>query len=222
MTKILATVILIVVFCAAPVLAEQTKPVSFAVKGGINPAFQEFEPDPENRDGNLMGFGGGATLGINLGPYFSIDTDLLYVRKGGKYEDRYRNGNEMDGEDRIFKSEIALDYVVVNPMIRIAPKTDGARPFLMAGPEFGFLMTAEWSFDNDMGKSTQDAKDDFKETDFGINFGAGLEIPTNSSTAFFVEGRYSLGMTDIVVETDVENSTTIKNRSIFIFGGIRF
>lgn len=223
MTRILVAVMLIAILGATPVLADQLKPMSFAVKGGVNPAFQELDPDPDNRDGNLIGFGGGATLGINLSPNFALDTDVLYVRKGGKYEDVYRNGNEVSGEDRVFKSEIALDYVVVNPMFRVTPNTNGPRPYLMAGPEFGFLTSAEWTYDNDFGTTTEDAKDDLKSMDFGINMGAGLEVPTHGTTSFFLEGRYSMGMTDINDRPEEEEeSGSIKNRSLFGFAGIRF
>jgi opacity protein-like surface antigen len=222
MTRCFVIIILIAVFFVPPVQAEQMKPVSLAIKGGVNPAFQELDPDPDNRDGNLMGFGGGAALGMNFGPYFSLDADLLFVRKGGRYEDRYRNGNEMDSEDRVFKSKIALDYIVLNPLFRIGPDTKGARPYFMAGPEFGFLVSAEWTYENDLGKSTQDAKDDFKETDFGVNLGGGIEMPMSATSSFFVEGRYSLGMTDVIADSDQEEGGSIKNRSNFIFGGLRF
>ena len=222
MMKIVVTVTLLAVLIAAPVLAGQQKPMSFAIKGGINPAFQELLPDPESRDGMLMGFGGGATLGINLSSNFALDTDLLYVRKGGRYKDVYRDGNDLSDQDRVFKSEIALDYFIINPEFRVAPSTTGPKPYLMAGPEFGFLMSAEWTYDSDLGKTTKDGKGDFKSTDFGINFGGGLEIPAGGATSFFLEGRYSMGLTDIADHPLEEEGGTAKNRSVFGFAGIRF
>ncbi|MBD3335877.1 MAG: outer membrane beta-barrel protein [Candidatus Eisenbacteria bacterium] len=221
--RTLTAAMIVAMLAAVPAWATPDKPMSFALKGGVNPAFQELEPDPDNRDGSLLGYGGGATLGINLSPSFSVDTDFLYVQKGGKYKDVFRNGNDMGGEERVFKSQVEMNYIVVNPMFRIAPNTDGARPYLMAGPEFGYLIDAQWSYEDDRGKSTEDAKEEFKETDFGINMGGGLEIPMQGSTSFFFEGRYSMGMTDVTDINEEESERgSAKNRSIFVFGGLRF
>ena len=219
--RMFLAVMLLAATITVPATAGQQKPMSFAIKGGVNPAFQELSPDPDNRDGAFMGFGGGATLGINLSSNFSLDTDLLYVRKGGKYKDVYRNGNDISDQDRVFYTTLALDYFVINPEIRIAPSTTGAKPYLMAGPEFGFLMSAEWTYDNDLGKSTVDGKENFKSTDFGLNFGGGLEVPVGGATSFFLEGRYSMGMTDIADHPIEGDGGTAKNRSVFGFAGVR-
>ena len=59
-----------------------------------------------------------------------------------------------------------------------------------------------------------------------LNFGAGLDFPTEGTMSFFFEGRYSHGLTSVIVEPPVnpaENfDNTVKNRGIYILAGLRF
>lgn len=224
-----AIVVLLSLVClaAGPVIAEEDSGVSFGIKGGINPAYQEWSPDPDNMDGMFIRYGAGVSLGFEMNPNVSLDTDFLYVMKGGKFRDEYRSGNELDHTPRVFESELSLDYIVINPMFRVTPKKVGPSPYFMAGPEVGFLMSAEWvSGAEGLGKTSHDAKDEFGSTDFGLTVGGGLQFPVQKTTLFFVEARYSHGFTDITTDPDMPDPESergsIRNRGIYLFGGLRF
>jgi len=65
----------------------------------------------------------------------------------------------------------------------------------------------------------QDIKDDIKSIDFGLAFGGGVSLPMGNNTVF-VEGRYSLGLSDI--NDDSSDDTEIKTKGIQIMAGITF
>ena len=68
-----------------------------------------------------------------------------------------------------------------------------------------------------------DVKDSFKSTDFGLSIGGGIELPSGGA-AFFVEGRYSLGLADIADQdaSSSESTASVNTRGIYAFAGVRF
>ncbi|MFH1278163.1 MAG: porin family protein [Candidatus Eisenbacteria bacterium] len=201
------------------------KPVTFALKGGISQTTPSLDPDPGAGDGAAMGYGGGVTIGLNLSSHVSFDAEVLYARKGGKYS--YSTGDPIEGPEGRLESRVALDYVTLSPLLRATFRPHGASPYLLAGAEFGFLMNAEWEWSETTGGSgTWDAKDEFEETDFSLSFGGGLDLPASGTTNFFVEARYYYGMTDIsktpYSESIREDTSEMKNRGTYLFGGLRF
>jgi hypothetical protein len=193
----------------------------------MNLATNTFQPDME-RNGYLMGYGGGLGLGLNMAPGFSLDTDFLYMRKGSKVRDQV----EWDAEVFSYDAEFRLDYFVINPMLRFSSAGVGARPFLTVGTEFGILLKAEEIVtDRDTGLShRQDVKDELKDTDLSLTFGGGLEFRSQTGTSFFLEGRYSLGLTEIAPKDETtppegkegDDVVRVKNRGIYLMAGLRF
>jgi hypothetical protein len=78
---------------------------------------------------------------------------------------------------------------------------------LEAGPQFSFLTKAESS-------GIGDIMDQVKKNDFGLAFGAGLNLPFG----FNVGARYVLGFSDV---SDV-SETSIKNRTFQLSVGWTF
>jgi opacity protein-like surface antigen len=220
-----AAVVLLALLLAVPVMA-QTKPFILGVKGGVNLANLAFDPEPDPKPDMFMGLGFGGSLGFTISPGMTLDTDFLYLQKGAKWEGS--GEDEMAIPDQTYK----YTYLVVNPMLRFVVQNQGLRPYFMAGAEVGFLLDAEIETDDggeEAEEDSYDLKDYTKATDFGVNFGAGLEFPSGNS-AFFVEARYSLGLTDIVDEGDAEatkqededDSSSAKHRGIYLMAGMRF
>ena len=222
-----AAVVLLALLLAVPVMA-QTKPFILGVKGGVNLANLALDPEPDPKPDMFMGIGFGGSLGFLISPGMTLDTDFLYLQKGAKWE------GSGEGELAIPDQTYKYTYLVVNPMLRFVVQNQGLRPYFMAGAEVGFLLDAEIESDEDEEEGDEegdyDLKDFTKSTDFGVNFGAGLEFPSGNS-AFFVEARYSLGLTDIVDEgddeegnkqEDEEDESTAKHRGIYLMAGMRF
>jgi len=87
-----------------------------------------------------------------------------------------------------------------------------ARPYVMAGPSLGFLLSAKYDFKDG---PEYDAKDETKGLDLGVGLGGGVSIPRGDKT-FFAEARYVLGLTNINDESD---ESTVKNRGLQVLVG---
>lgn len=64
-----------------------------------------------------------------------------------------------------------------------------------------------------------------KDTDIGINAGLGLQFGGGDQLGFFVEGRYSMGLTDIMDQDSADSiveDQTVKTQGIYLMGGLRF
>jgi hypothetical protein len=66
----------------------------------------------------------------------------------------------------------------------------------------------------------EDIKDDIRNTEFGLVFGAGV-----NRRIFLLEARYSAGLTDIADSpriTGVRITAPVRNRAVAILVGVRF
>lgn len=224
MKRIMTGAALVALLFALPAFAGQGS-VQIGIKGGLNLAnitMEEAQTDATYS--KRMGFAGGVVLGFVASPALSFDTDFLYMQKGVRSEAEYMDG----GTQAIihFDWNTQLDYVVVAPTLRVTTRRDGFAPYLLFGGEFGYLINANAhteSHDDQGGHAMEqdsDVKEHFKETDVSVTFGGGFEFPSNSYS-FFLEGRYSLGLTEI--GADVEGQAlSQKHRGIYMFGGLRF
>lgn len=104
-------------------------------------------------------------------------------------------GSDLEGD------KLNTSYLAIPIMLQIKPVK-----FLHveAGPQFSFLTKAE---SEDLG----DVKDQLKNNDFGIGFGAGVHLPLGLN----VGARYVLGFTNISEVSEEE----IKNRLFQIYVG---
>ena len=105
-------------------------------------------------------------------------------------------------------------------MVKYIIGTNKIKPYLMAGPTIGFLQDAKLKVIMGGDSELEDLKDDLKSIDFGIGFGAGLDLPIGNNS-IFVEARYSLGLMNIADKADGPYED-VKTRGIQIFAGITF
>ncbi|MBE4948879.1 porin family protein [Chryseobacterium culicis] len=167
-----------------------TNPVTFGVKGGMNVSSLSNGADLSDSKSKI-GFNAGVFANIPLASSFSVQPEVIYNDLGSKVTREYTVlGNN-------YKSEYSrnLGYVAVPVMFQY-----NATPefFLEAGPEFGFLVSAndKLKSSTNNSNSTQISslnKDDFQTFNFGIGIGAGYYFtPSLGLTA-----RYTAGLTDI-------------------------
>jgi len=64
----------------------------------------------------------------------------------------------------------------------------------------------------------EDGKDAFKKSDFGLDFGAGLLVPTGRSS-MFVQGGYTLGLINVAKDSP---GSKLKSRTIQVMAGVTF
>jgi opacity protein-like surface antigen len=153
---------------------------------------------------NSLGFGFGGVLDIVLSENAALHLEPMYIQKGAKIE--------IEGFDEDVKFKAA--YLEVPVMVKLAFGTSEAKPYVMAGPTIGYLLSAKLTNGDE-----EDMKDTTKDFDFGLGFGAGVSFPAGDNMVF-VEGRYALGLTN--VDDDPDDPVDVKTKGIQIFAGITF
>jgi opacity protein-like surface antigen len=177
MKKIILSAIAVMAFGFAN--AQETK---FGVKAGVN--FANLTGDIEETS-SKVGFQVGGFAEFKLSEKFAIQPELLFSTQGAKQD---------IGQSEDLKLNLSYLNVPVMAKYYVAEKFS-----LEAGPQIGFLVGAKYKFDGE----EEDAKDDVKSIDFGVNFGAGYDFTENLSAGI----RYNLGLANIAEgDGDTKNS----------------
>lgn len=167
-----------------------TSAATFGIKGGMNVSSLSNGADLSDSKSKI-GFNAGVFANIPLASSFSVQPEVIYNDLGSKVTREYNVlGNT-------YKDEYSrnLGYVAVPVMFQY-----NATPefFFEAGPEFGFLVSANDKFKSSTNNNTNSHvaslnKDDFKTFNFGIGIGAGYYFTPNLG----LTARYTAGLTDI-------------------------
>lgn len=169
------------------------------IKGGINIANQNisatgFSPETTSQ----IGFHGGVFTVLMFTDKMGIQPELLYST----------GGSEVDIAGDVYSEK--LSYIIIPVLFRY---NINDMLSLHAGPQFGFLMSAEEEFDGD----TEDIKDDFKGSDIAASFGIEVDLPIKLGLG----ARYALGLTNIVEEGGSWGNAEIKNGTFQIYAKFR-
>ena len=193
--------------------------------GGLNVAeFDVGEKVATNEYATKTVFGIGGVIDFRLSENFSLYLQPMYLQKGARVTDT------VDNLEFPFKSAF-LEL----PIFLKAEFGSTVRPYLMAGPSIGFLLSSDVEGDFEGIHFKGDMKDVTESIDFGLGFGAGVSYPLKTFT-IFVEGRYALGLTNmqkggtfkLVAGPIIEEITwdkeedAYKNRGIQIMAGVTF
>lgn len=159
--------------------------------------FEEGEADPES----ITSFSGGGHLRFGLSPAFSLQPELLFVRKGA-------------ADPAFDDSDVHFDYVEIPVLARFDIPLIGSpiSPFLYAGPYAAFEVGCTI---HDRGDEEECGDEGREKFDYGAVFGAGLGFSAGPGK-LVVEGRYDLGLRNLISDVgDLEQ----KHRVIGLFVG---
>ena len=173
--------ILFLVLLLAP-LVINAQGIGLGIKAGANFANQDVK-DIDIK--TATDFHGGAYVNLNFSEKWGITPEILYSAYGSTWDN----------------VKVDLDYVSLPVMLRFKPISLLS---LEAGPQFSFLTKANV-------ENIGDFKDQLKNNDFGLAFGAGLHLPLGFNAGV----RYILGFTNI---SEV-SADEIKNRTLQIYVG---
>lgn len=166
--------------------------VEFGVKGGLNIA--SLSGDVEDVS-SKMGFHVGGFAEIKLTDKFSVQPELLFSLQGAKEE----YTETMAGFDVKYEDKLNLSYLNI-PIMAKYYATESLS--IQAGPQVGFLMSANLeekaSFEGGSETAETDVKEFMETVDFGVNFGLGYKITEN----FGVDARYNVGLSNIYKDSD--------------------
>ena len=198
-------VIIVLAIAIQPIFA-QDDAMQFGVKVGLNLANVSTDPDPEGFSFDAVTkFGVGGIMLYPLSEVLDLQVEAMYLLKGTKAE--------FDFFGTVSELELNLAYLSVPVMVRYNLGSEDTSPYIVVGPEFGFLLSAKLKVDDE----EEDVKDEMKSIDLGFNVGAGVSMDMGTMPVF-AEVRYSLGLSDI---EDNDNSTT-KTTGIQLFVGMMF
>ncbi len=173
--------ILVAVIAVMGLPTMNAQDIQFGAKAGLNFA----TITEENTTDITTDFNFGLLAEIPISEKFSFQPELIYSGQGS--------------------SSVILSYINV-PLIGKYYVVKGLS--LEAGPQIGFLLTAENEDTN------VDAKNLFKTLDVGFNLGVGYKL----NNGLFFNARYNLGVTNI---SNVEGVTT-ENRFVQLTIGYFF
>ena len=184
----------------------------FGIKGGINSS--NFSGDTEGVDFKpRVGFNVGAFAAIKLSEKITLQPEILFSTQGAKAENVTADVN---GVNYTADIEFNLSYINVPVMFKyyVADKFN-----LEAGPQIGFLTSAETSTKVDGFNQTvdQDAKDYFESVDFGFNLGAGYDFTNKISAGI----RYNIGLSNIA-KTEAGDNSELQNSVFSLSLGFKF
>ena len=206
----------------------QFSKMEFGVRGGLNLAkadfnsdafSEEFGEDLERKIIPRLGIGG--LIEYPFSKMIRVQLNVLYNQKGEKFE-----GTLVIPGAGIVDVKITnkFDYLSVPIFAKLNFLEGNAKPYLILGPEMSFLLSAKQKSEAnimvlglDSTLIDQDIKDFLKSTELSLNFGAGIDFPISTFTAF-IEGRYGLGITKINKEGEDE----VKTNVIYLNIGLRF
>ena len=201
MKKVILSAMAVMVFGFA-----NAQKAEFGVKGGVNIASQKFSGTGAPSPSAVTAFQVGAFVDVKISDKFSIQPELLYSLQGSSYD--YKVGS-VDT-----KNTFKFAYINVPVMF----KYYAAEKFsLEAGPQIGFLTSAELETETMGVSGTLDVKSYFKSVDFGLNIGAGYDFTEKFSAGV----RYNLGLTN-VAKNDDGSGDSIKNNVFSITVGYKF
>ncbi len=154
--------------------------VKFGAKAGLNISSWKGDLNGEALESSA-GLVLGATAELSLSEKFAIQSELLFSQNGTNA--RYQ-------EDKI---EVKLDYISL-PVMAKYYLFDGFS--LEAGPQVSFLVKNSYAV-----AGVDIETPGFKDVDFGANFGLGYRFENGIS----LQGRYTMGISDVVEQNDIQN-----------------
>lgn len=198
-----------------------TSQITYGPRLGLNLANQS--GDVENNK-MLIGFNIGAAANYAFSDLMSVELEVLYDKKGAKYE-----WEGIGGESN--SAPLSLGYINI-PILAVATFGSGTKFFAEAGPTIGILTSVKYDGKSEYESLVYDPsnpwmppttetvkyKEWYKGTDVGLALGAGAGLPVGGNTVK-VNLRYNFSLATIHAEPENssgEDQEKIKNSVISI------
>lgn len=183
--------------------------VDLGAMGGLHWAKNKITPAEGFSLKYRLEFGVGAFANFPLSNSFSIQTQPMYLRRGGDIA--------IHGFTEIIS--VYADYIEIPVFARYTFGSSTVRPYLFAGPSLGFLLNAKQvaSF---IPQSQENVKQDTKSTDFSLVGGGGLKFNVGTPS-LYVQAMYLHGTKNIDNDASTGDYTeTIRSRGIAVMFGV--
>ena len=165
--------------------------------------------------GRRSGFMVGGFAVVDFGGPFALQPELRYIQRGYTIDLTTSAGGQSFSADGTLK----LDYIDIPVLARFEFPSGGITPHVIAGPTVGFNVTSEAEFEAQGQSQTTDQSDGTSGTDFGLEFGGGVDFGLGLGTVT-IDARYGLGLSNII---DANNTNlSVSNRALMVTAGLTF
>ena len=228
-------IILLLLFSSSVVFGETlSSKGSFGFFGGLNVASLggDFEDvgmmlaselegevggDWTSSTSSLTGLGLGVYYLFNLSQTFGLQLEGQYIQRGGGLDLRGTNLPTIGALD--MEVGFKLSYIEFPLLVRYkGSPTAKVRPVLLGGPVVGFKVGSSMELSAQGETASQDISDGVNSTTFGLLAGVGLAIDVGKTTALVFQGRYFLGLTEPIDDSDF----SAKSGDFGFFAGLEF
>jgi hypothetical protein len=195
MNRIIFFTLFVISYCHAQSFSD------FGVKMGILSSKYE-QKVPLQNGGSVTIFDEariGPTFGLFLryfdNDYFDIESEILYLQKGGQDKFEITTINQPDGTGEFLITDIQFDYLHFQTCIRPNYSDKSVNMYLLAGGSIGYLLGL---------KGGHKPKSDFKNFGFGYSIGLGIELPDLMKIPIIVEVLVNSDLTNIYNSSNIE------------------
>jgi hypothetical protein len=198
----------IVIAILSTLLFSLAEGASFGIKAGMNIANMHgyYAGGLDSR----IGFCGGGFVGFGLTDVFVIQTEAFYTQKGVRWEIRQSPLGP-------WKETYKLDYIEIPLLFKFKLPVKGwVKPTVFVGPAFAINVNATYRLETDVTWQEWDYDEFFKDTDFGIVLGGGVDFTLNKGKIVF-DCRYTIGLI-----TTSEDDWDQKNKVVSFMLGYSF
>ena len=181
----------------------------FKIMAGVDLAKYHVVPRESNINWQYkLGFLGGIGLGKNLTDKMLLELNILFFQKGSTARQSLVEIGDVTWKYRL--NVISLPLLLRNKL------KEGSSPYFVGGIALSSILSHTEKFSD---QEPIDVKDNTATFDFSLVLGGGYEIQLQEDLFFFLEGRYSLGFTNIIISPLPEQ--VWKTRTFFILIGVR-
>lgn len=225
MKHITKSILTLVIAFAAFTVSAQIQ-ISYGPRVGVNLAKWAVDSEDEIGDiKNRLGFLGGAVFEIRFNENFAIQPEINFLQKGVKTE--FSETDTLFG-DYSSSADVFFNYLEVPVTLKVGKSFGVARVDVLAGPSLGYGLSGKTKNTYTINGVTEkeefdiDFKDDeISRIDVSLQIGAAVSFGLGESARLFVDGRYLLGLSNLV-DTSDSDDPTIHNRGIALSAGILF
>ena len=195
MKKIIITLVLLIT------VNSNAQKINFGIKAGLNVSMLTGNANEIMSSNN--GFFAGTLLEFKILGKIAIQPELLFSAQGAKFESK----------NLTFATTRKMNYLILPIMFKYYPK---AGLFIEAGPQAGFLISANQDVENRITNVTtsENLKEATKDFDMSANVGIGYDL----FDKVVVQVRYCIGLTN----TSTIENTDIKNGVFQLSVGYKF
>ncbi|UCD83663.1 MAG: PorT family protein [Deltaproteobacteria bacterium] len=228
---IIVALVAVFIISSASVYAQE---VSAGMKAGVNIATL-YGDDVDFFLGTFdkkvkTGVSFGAFITYDINDIFAIQPEFLVTKKGMKVEGNYIEDDFYYDEYYYYKVKgtISFNYLEFPVLAKISIPNEGSvQPNIFFGPALALMTSAKMTSNLEMGSF--DISDEIKSFDFGLVFGAGMDVDLGIAKLTF-DGRYTLGLISVddsladlfLLNDDSSGNLDIKNSVISIMVGYGF